>query len=715
MPLALRLVAVVACCAALCPPPRRWSSRAAQRRATLEEDEVPLRLAAPGRVVAIGDVHGDVEALASTLEACGLVDGGRRWVGGDATLVQLGDVLDRGDREAECWALLADLSRAARAGGGQVVRLLGNHEVMNVCGIAANYVHPAARTAFGPDRDAAWAPGGALARELADECYAAVLVGDTCFVHAHLPADATPESLAALNAAARRWLRGEPCDPSYDGELCDLTTATANAFVSQHAPPRAGAEGLPFPLSPHADRDLSPVWGRALSAPADREPPRTRCADLGRTLAALGAARLVVGHTPQSHVNAACDRLVWRVDTGMSSHVAGGAREALEIPPRGDCRVLSAGGPAASDATPLEPPPACEGDSCDVYYGDEVATAALREFAIVDGAGARLETVGRGGYSDGFVSRDRKPDVLGRGRFGQVYRGVGDGGLEVAIKVVPILAATATERDRLAREARTLGRLRGCRGIPQLLWSGTQQVFGQPAEVVVMDLLGPTVDAYRVDGGGADALRDERNVPRLSPDATLRVGRDLVKALRSCADQGLVHNDVKPTNVLFGRGDAAADAFLADFGQATAVGDGATRDPAVRYGGGTPLFASLAAQEGRPTTPADDLESLWYTLAFLAHGALPWQWEAPPVAARIKRQMFADACSIASGAADCCIDEAECCVTAHCRDTVSHWLDGQLGEEDDVLQALWEVIIDIKADDGPVDYDACLAALGEES
>ena len=77
--------------------------------------------------------------------------------------------------------------------------------------------------------------------------------------------------------------------------------------------------------------------------------------------------------------------------------------------------------------------------------------------------------------------------------------------------------------------------------------------------------------------------------------------------------------------------------------------------------------------------------------------------------------MFADECPIASGAADCCIDEAECCVTAHCRDTVSHWLDGQLGEEDDVLQALWEVIIDIKADDGPVDYDACLAALGEES
>ena len=47
---------------------------------------------------------------------------------------------------------------------------------------------------------------------------------------------------------------------------------------------------------------------------------------------------LVVGHTPQSSVNAACNGLVWRVDTGMSKYVAGGAREALEID-GGACRV----------------------------------------------------------------------------------------------------------------------------------------------------------------------------------------------------------------------------------------------------------------------------------------------------------------------------------------------------------------------------------------
>ena len=119
---------------------------------------------------------------------------------------------------------------------------------MNVCGIAGNYVHPSQRDAFGADRVAAWAPGGALARELADDCLCAAIVGDSCFVHAHLPADATEKSLGALNRAAKRWLRGEPCE---DDDVCTLTEERLNRWVSQHPPPMEGAERLPYPLSPY--------------------------------------------------------------------------------------------------------------------------------------------------------------------------------------------------------------------------------------------------------------------------------------------------------------------------------------------------------------------------------------------------------------------------------------------------------------------------------
>ena len=49
-----------------------------------------------GRIVAVGDVHGDYDQFVSILLSAGLVDSEMNWTGGKAHLVQLGDVLDRG-------------------------------------------------------------------------------------------------------------------------------------------------------------------------------------------------------------------------------------------------------------------------------------------------------------------------------------------------------------------------------------------------------------------------------------------------------------------------------------------------------------------------------------------------------------------------------------------------------------------------------------------
>ena len=54
------------------------------------------------RIVAIGDVHGDADAFLALLRRTGLVDESRHWTGGRATLVQTGDVLDRGHRPVTC-------------------------------------------------------------------------------------------------------------------------------------------------------------------------------------------------------------------------------------------------------------------------------------------------------------------------------------------------------------------------------------------------------------------------------------------------------------------------------------------------------------------------------------------------------------------------------------------------------------------------------------
>jgi len=90
--------------------------------------------ASPGPVIAVGDVHGDYDAFVAILQKAGLLDAKLHWSGGNATLVQTGDILDRGPKNQEVMRLLMRLEKEAPKSGGRVVALLGNHEVMNLVG-----------------------------------------------------------------------------------------------------------------------------------------------------------------------------------------------------------------------------------------------------------------------------------------------------------------------------------------------------------------------------------------------------------------------------------------------------------------------------------------------------------------------------------------------------------------------------------------------------
>jgi hypothetical protein len=148
-------------------------------------------------------------------------------------------------------------------------------------------------------RIAAFVPGGLYARRLA-QSNAVIMIGDTVFVHGGVLPTWAEYGIERINHELRCWLAGHAQKPAV------------------------------------LDEPDGPLWSRAYSSLVER------CDLLEYALETLGAARMVVGHTPQPEgISAACDQRVWRIDTGMAAHY-GGPTEVLEL--RGDSvRVLRAG------------------------------------------------------------------------------------------------------------------------------------------------------------------------------------------------------------------------------------------------------------------------------------------------------------------------------------------------------------------------------------
>ncbi len=84
------------------------------------------------RVVAVGDVHGEIGGFTEVLRAAGVLGEDGRWAGGDTVLVQTGDLTDRGSQVRQVLDLMMALDEQAPAQGGRVVSLLGNHEIYNL-------------------------------------------------------------------------------------------------------------------------------------------------------------------------------------------------------------------------------------------------------------------------------------------------------------------------------------------------------------------------------------------------------------------------------------------------------------------------------------------------------------------------------------------------------------------------------------------------------
>jgi hypothetical protein len=372
---------------------------------------LPLAAAGQGRVVAVGDIHGDLDSFVAILRQAKLIDGRNRWTGGNTTLVQTGDFLDRGTKDRAVMDLLMELQKQAARQGGRVVVLLGNHEAMNMIG-DLRYVSPASYAshidnlanaeqrrraayelyrdwmrdrararkqpmpAFTRETDKAWmdahplgyiehrdalGPTGKYGRWLRG-LPAAAQVGDTLFVHGGLSTQVKGVTVEQINQRVaeelnvldrfRQYLVAKGITLGFS-DFAEIITAVKEELDNleakfAHKEAEAAAAGKTFVPSgddrKHKDilEDLmrhpgwfiinpeGPLWFRGYAIWTDEEGPER----LAATLDPLGAAHIVVSHTPQSggRIQTRFGGKVFLIDTGMlSSYYTGGRASALEI------------------------------------------------------------------------------------------------------------------------------------------------------------------------------------------------------------------------------------------------------------------------------------------------------------------------------------------------------------------------------------------------
>lgn len=206
---------------------------------------------------------------------------------------------------------------------------------------------------------------------------------------------------------------------------------------------------------------------------------------------------------------------------------------------------------------------------------------------------------------------------IGRGAMGTVWRAT-DTLLarDVAVKEV-LLRGTSTPEDMRVRYERTLREAR------------TAARLNHPAVITVYDVVEaegrPWIVMELVQARSLEQILAQDGP--LSPHQAADVGVRLLGALATAHAAGILHRDVKPSNVLL---DGDGRAVLTDFGIATLEGD-----PTLTQVGmvmGTPGFTAPERIRGEPATPASDLWSLGATLYAAVDGHGPFDHRGSPLA-----------------------------------------------------------------------------------
>ena len=280
------------------------------------------------KIVAIGDLHGDILQLITILIHSKLIKKKHtnkcvsnsdydiknwEWTGCSTYLVQLGDIFDGGgrsykdtfdDNEVEIYKFLVNLKKMAKEKKGNVILIIGNHEIMNF-NKNYNYVQDktlnkcliqndndytyklnTSKTCNTSHRDKLFAiPNGPLAKSMCHIMKGVVKINNNIFCHGGISEIISRKyNIKEINIVLQLYLSGKK---KYDDKL----------FQSIY-----GNDGI--------------IWHRAYSK------DNSACTQLKNTLTNLDATRMIVGHTPQKEgITNRCKEYtknLWAIDVGLS-------------------------------------------------------------------------------------------------------------------------------------------------------------------------------------------------------------------------------------------------------------------------------------------------------------------------------------------------------------------------------------------------------------
>ncbi|MFE7948830.1 protein kinase [Streptomyces sp. NPDC057426] len=228
----------------------------------------------------------------------------------------------------------------------------------------------------------------------------------------------------------------------------------------------------------------------------------------------------------------------------------------------------------------------------------------------------------QGRYAGGSVANGRYQlrDLLGEGGMASVYLAY-DSALDrqVAIKTLHTeLGREQSFRERFRREAQAVAKLSHT-NIVSVFDTGEDTLDGAVMPYIVMEY---------VEGQplGSVLASDVQQFGAMPADKALKVTADVLAALETSHEMGLVHRDIKPGNVMMTKRGVVK---VMDFGIARAMQSGVTSMTQTGMVVGTPQYLSPEQALGRAVDARSDLYSVGIMLFQLLTGRLPFDADSP--------------------------------------------------------------------------------------